>query len=311
MLADYVDEKGIHLKNKQIVAYCVEKLSFFWGDKAVSTIRESECRAYIDFRNAQFKSYLLKKGLPLRDIKPSSIARELSVLSAAITNDHKAGRLVYSVPVWTPKFENKKDRWLSRKEVADLLRASRKKRFAYSYLPIFILMGIYTGARTKSILGLKWDKVDLEARLIDFRSGAGNKKGALIPIPAKLYTFLSRIRQSPTGFVLVRQGKKKDRRIFSIKKTFIEACNESNLGGVTPHTLRHTSASWMTQRGVSFAKIARYLGHSDSRVTERIYSHHAPDYLQDVADSFRRSLPPILPQNNPHRKDEEEKTERI
>ena len=55
---------------------------------------------------------------------------------------------------------------------------------------------------------------------------------------------------------------------------------------VTPHVLRHTAASWMVQRGVSFAKVARYLGHSDSRTTEQIYAHHAPDYLEDARAAF-------------------------
>ena len=74
----------------------------------------------------------------------------------------------------------------------------------------------------------------------------------------------------------------------SIKAAFGRACERAGLDDVTPHTLRHTCASWLAQKGVPFAVIARYLGHADSRTTERIYAHHAPDYLRQATEALRR-----------------------
>jgi len=39
-------------------------------------------------------------------------------------------------------------------------------------------------------------------------------------------------------------------------------------------------------------RIAQYLGHSDSRITERVYARFAPDHLRDEADIL--DLGPIM-----------------
>lgn len=35
---------------------------------------------------------------------------------------------------------------------------------------LFILLGLYTGAKSGAILDLTWDRVDMERRLIDYRT---------------------------------------------------------------------------------------------------------------------------------------------
>src|SRR5690606_33878900 len=49
--------------------------------------------------------------------------------------------------------------------------------------------------------------------------------------------------------------------------------------GVHFHTLRHTTASWLTMRGVPLAVTQAVLGHHSIAVTER-YSHLAPDVMK-------------------------------
>jgi len=56
----------------------------------------------------------------------------------------------------------------------------------------------------------------------------------------------------------------------------------------TFHHLRHTYGSLLALRGVPLQVIAKVLGHSDTRMTERHYAHLAPDY---VADAVRANLP--------------------
>lgn len=56
----------------------------------------------------------------------------------------------------------------------------------------------------------------------------------------------------------------------------------AHLEGVTPHTLRHTAATWMVAGGVPLGEVARYLGDSE-RTTERVYAKHSPDYLRGAA----------------------------
>lgn len=44
---------------------------------------------------------------------------------------------------------------------------------------------------------------------------------------------------------------------------------------VVPHTLRHTCATWLSQRGASMADAAGFLGMSQI-MYEHVYRHHSP-----------------------------------
>lgn len=48
------------------------------------------------------------------------------------------------------------------------------------------------------------------------------------------------------------------------------------------HTLRHTYASWLVQKGVPLYTVAELMGHSTIDMTRR-YSHLAPDSLRSAA----------------------------
>ena len=54
---------------------------------------------------------------------------------------------------------------------------------------------------------------------------------------------------------------------------------------VTPHTLRHTAATWLMQRGVPIWEAAGFLGMSPE-VLQDTYGHHHPDYLQGAASAI-------------------------
>jgi integrase len=74
-----------------------------------------------------------------------------------------------------------------------------------------------------------------------------------------------------------------DTPVRSIKKALARAARRAGLSWVSPHVLRHTAAVWMTEAGRPMAEIAQYLGHTDSRLTERVYARFSPDYLRGAA----------------------------
>lgn len=80
-----------------------------------------------------------------------------------------------------------------------------------------------------------------------------------------------------TDYVIEFAGKP----VKSIKRTFHTARKRAGLDKmVTPHVIRHSSASWMAEAGIPMSEIAAVLGHSDSRVTEKVYAKYSPTYLQ-------------------------------
>jgi integrase len=66
----------------------------------------------------------------------------------------------------------------------------------------------------------------------------------------------------------------------------------SKAAGISPpvtfHILRHTHGSHLAMQGVPMGVIAKQLGHSDTRMTEKHYAHLAPNY---VADTIRANFP--------------------
>jgi len=74
--------------------------------------------------------------------------------------------------------------------------------------------------------------------------------------------------------------------VSSVKRGFRSAVRLAGLPGkVTPHTLRHTAATWLMQRGVSIWEAAGFLGMSP-QVLQETYGHHHPDYLQGAATAI-------------------------
>lgn len=249
------------------------RLLDWWSGRAVAEVTKATCQGYTTHRRQA-------------GVKDGTIRRELSVLSAALGHARDAERLKERPKVWMPPPGAGKERWLTRQEAARLLRAAHAEPQARAHLPLFIMLGLYGGARKSAILGLRWPQVDLNAARIDWRDPTQrqtNKRRSKIPIPRRLLTFLrlARRRGSDLGYVVNIGGEP----IGDVKKAFASACARAKLKGVTPHTLRHTCGTWLAQKGVPMWEIAGFLGHTVQRTTE-LYAHHHPDYMETARDAL-------------------------
>ncbi len=268
-LLDYAEEHAPNTSSPERIAYAIDALTPFWLDYTLDDITPELCKRYGESRN----------------VSDWTIRRELGVLRAALNHARKNKRIIHTPYVALPSEPDGKDRWLTRKEVAQLLRASRTPQ-ARLYMPLFILIALYTGARKGAALSLKWDQVDLIRNRIDLSDKdkkSTNKGRATIPIPRRLKTFLilAHARRGDCEYVIHRNGAAID----NIKSGFHAATIRANLEGVTPHTLRHTAGTWMALAGVDMFDIGKYLGHSHATTTER-YAHHHPDFLQGAMHAF-------------------------
>ncbi len=260
------------------IAYAIIPLLEYWGDQTVEAITRQTCIAYANWR----------------DRAPATIRRELSTLKAALNFAHSEGRLLSVPSVTLPAKPEGKDRWLTKHEAAALLNAARTGRSDVRlYLPLYIQIGLYTGARPGAILDLRWPQVDLDRGVIDFRKGQQTNKRRVhaqpIPRQLRLALRLARKRGTDLGYVVHRDGQ----RVRDIgggwdgnpdkpgQGSFGNACKRAEIIDVSPHTLRHTCGTWMAQKGVSLHLIGGWLGHSDTRTTA-LYAHHHPDHMQQA-----------------------------
>lgn len=252
--------------------YRIEHLARGWGASHVSGITPGNCRAYGN------------------DIASTSSARKnLECLRAAIRYWHRHYGPLAVVPAITmPPKSAPRERWLTRSEAARLLWAARRTE----HLKRFILIGLYTGSRTKNILGLKWEQVDLSSAVLSRRaageSEAGKKRSPPVRLGRRILSHLRRWRlQDAVSEYVVHFEGRPVARVNKANGAFRGAATRAGLRMVTPHTLRHTAATWLMQRGVGIWEAAGFLGMSPEVLTKR-YGHHSPDYQKDAAEALSR-----------------------
>lgn len=275
-LDTYAAEHAPHTADPERIAYALDALLPFWGDKPVDAVTKAACRAYDKARARA----------------PATVRRELATLRAALRYAVQEGRLTRAPHVLLPDKPPGRDRWLTRDEAARLLNEART---GYAnvrlYLPLYILLGLYTGARPAAILSLRWPQVDLERGLIDFRAPGERrttKRRAHIRLPNGLLAHLRRARRRGTDLGhVIHDGGKQIRDIGGGWSggarrghgSFGGACQRAGLIGVTPHTLRHTCATWQAQAGVPLHEIGGWLAQSYTTTVE-LYAHHSPDHQE-------------------------------
>lgn len=218
-----------------------------------------------------------------------SIRRDLSVLSAACRRAVKYRRLHHAPPILTISPAPPRERWLTRKEVARLLRQMRKPQRGkvHRHVTLFTRLALYTGARTSAILELTWDRVDFDSRMIDYRKPGRRetkKRRTLTPMTPAIERMLRHAhRHSRSRYVVSWAGE----GIGRVAKAFIAHAEKAGLDDVSPHVLRHTFASWAVQKGVPIYTVGKALGQTVASTTSR-YAKLAPDDVRAAMEAMRR-----------------------
>ncbi len=134
-------------------------------------------------------------------------------------------------------------------------------------------------------IDLTWDQVDFDRGLVDLSGEVlGRRKGrAVVPMNETARAALIEAKTGArTNSVIEWAGH----RIRKIRRGIQAAASRAGLESVTPHVLRPTAAVWMAEAGRPMTEIAQYLGHSDSRLTERVYARYSPDHLRKAATAL-------------------------
>jgi integrase len=178
-----------------------------------------------------------------------------------------------------PRLDNKGERFLTREEARRLLKALRPWwRDAAS-------LTLYTGIRLGEIYNMRAGDVDLGSKVAIIR-GKGGERQPLLLVPEACALLERRMREHP----------RPDGLVFGRRKSlgFSRAVRRLGLNdGVTDprrrvwyHTLRHTFASWLVQKGVDLRAVQMLLRHKSILMTQR-YAHLGPQVLRERLDAIQ------------------------
>ena len=159
----------------------------------------------------------------------------------------------------------------------------------YQYLKDIFTVGFYTGLRLGELINMEWNWIDFFQNQITVKCSNNfqtkSKKERNVPMSEKVKAILiNRFNiavHQPGEVVFYRiEGRKLHKE--TISKQFKRAVRKSNLNeNIHFHSLRHSFASLLAQKGVSLYIIKELLGHEDLATTQ-IYSHLQQQNLRDA-----------------------------
>jgi integrase len=191
---------------------------------------------------------------------------------------------------------------LSHYQVKALLEAASDNRFEALYV-----VAIHTGLRRGELLGLRWTDVDLDAgtlqvrRSLDvdgtFKTPKNRAARRTLKLTPRALDALKthKVRQNAErlhtgslwqdGSLVFPNAVGKPMNAGNLyRREFQPLLKSAGLAdeGFTIHSLRHTFATALAEKGVHPSTAQKMLGHSDIRMTLAIYTH-ATDDMQDAA----------------------------
>lgn len=225
----------------------------------------------------------LRNHLETKNLSPQTVHHCLALLRRVLRRAIEWELYPGPIPFFRmPKFDNRRLRFLSPSEAERLLNTLHTQSEVWHDITLFALN---TGLRAGEIYALKPYYFNNQNNIINI---VDTKTSSSRSIP--LNTDASHIARK-----YFTSSKKSScfKQIQSRYYIFQEAVTECgfNIGvkdrreRVCFHTLRHTFASWLVQRGTPLALVSQLLGHKDIRMTLR-YSHLAPDQGQHAVSSL-------------------------
>ncbi len=193
-----------------------------------------------------------------------------------------------------PKHQYKRMKIWNKDQLATFLAATEDH-----WLHPLWIVAIASGARISELVGLKWEDVDLVASTLRIcrtlqriggqwvegepKTQAGRRTISLPPTAVealkkqKAMTEERRLQAGPgwrEDHGLVFTGEVGGPLLASTPEHALRRlCRKLGLPPVTPHGLRHLSASLLLDQGVPVTAVSRRLGHADAGITMKIYAH--------------------------------------
>jgi integrase len=174
--------------------------------------------------------------------------------------------------------DDQRDRYLSEDELQRLKQALDDKTYrkgtktinkTFYRLRLMVLLAVTTGMRVSEVFGLTWSDVMYGEGLIAVRAKLKHGKMRYVPMLPEL---AGELRRFPVviGENLIfppKPGATSGRQ--RVEGSFEDVLERAQISDFRFHDLRHTFASWFMMNGGDLYELAKILGHSNIKMTER------------------------------------------
>ncbi|MCR4646245.1 MAG: site-specific integrase [Oscillospiraceae bacterium] len=252
----------------------------FFGRALLTEIRQIDIQRYFNEVRTQDGEPLARSTLDKQKIILKSM------FDAAIDND-----LCYKNPVKGIKYQQTAEK--CERKTYSREEADKVEQFAKSCGQYGVVIMLETGVRRSELLGLQWDDIDTDHRLIHIQRAVTQTKGKILTGPPKSVSsdrwipisddFTVWLKELPhTGaYVLGGDKPKSPYGYASAHSRFMDrASSELDVPALSPHELRHTFGTLLREAGVDIYTIQRVMGHSDISVTSSVYVHNDVEVLR-------------------------------
>jgi integrase len=174
--------------------------------------------------------------------------------------------------------DDARDRYLSENELRRLKSALDQKQLrkgtkdvnrTTQRMRLIVLIALTTGMRASEIFGLRWPDVMYAEGLLAVRAKLKGGKMRYVPMLPEVAGELKRypVVISHDRIFPPRKGAYGSRR--RLEGSFEDLLRRAKISNFRFHDLRHTFASWYMMNGGDLYELAKILGHSNIKMTER------------------------------------------
>lgn len=262
-----------------VLNYSIDLKAFakFLGEGSIESVNYLFLRKYL----ASIKE---------RNYAKRTTARKLAVLRSFFKFLYREGYIKTnpSAGISTPKLDKKLPIFLNADEVSKLIESPDEKDAA-GLRDRAVMETLYsTGVRVSELVGLNMNNIDFIGGVVKV-FGKG-KKERLAPIGDKALRAIRNYLDKRGGaglsdkkavFLNTRGGRLTDRSVRRIIEKYIKRVSVRE--GISPHTLRHSFATHLLNRGADLRSVQELLGHMNLSTTQ-IYTHVTTERLKEVYD---------------------------
>lgn len=187
-------------------------------------------------------------------------------------------------------------RFLDDDERQRLLQACRESD--NPHLHKIVVLALSTGARKMEVIGLKWQDIDFERKLIVLHE-TKNGERRVLPLQGYALSLMqehAKVKTLGCEYVFpsskVTHDKAAGKILYQpidIRTAWENALTKAKIEDFRFHDLRHSAASYLAMNGASLAEIAEVLGHKTLQMVKR-YAHLSEAHTSTVVASMNEKI---------------------